>query len=611
LVGYRSETAGETSIGYSSAVRMHARSSLLAVAMSFVAGVAAAHQIVDMKMTVTAPAFVAARAPFTYRVIADNLANDFGLGIVVTATLPASVTFVRASGTGWTCGESKLKVTCAGEQVAAGPNVITIDVTAPAVSGPIVSSVAVESLGSLDPNTANDSAIATTTVYDAAACPTQTLVIGEPADAGGPIASPAHLSWTPVPNARSYSVSAAVEGERSAIIATTTAASLSIPFERGNVEWHVEAFLGTCPTISSSTHRFLSGGRPEALTMRALAGHSDSSGILDGPSTDATFMSPFGITLDGTGNLFISDAASFTIREISGGQVTTPAGNPGVAGAADGRPGSFSGPMGIAYSPADDFILIADRGNQAVRLRYPGDRLLGYVLTIGGALGQPGLMDGLFEVSRFSAPSAVAPDPRGRIYIADSGNNRVRKLTSVPGYVGYYSTATFAGSSEGSADGTAALAQFRNPSGVAADGEEIVYVADTGNHTIRKIANGVVTTVAGLAGSPGAADGYGADARFNEPSAVAVDARGNLYVCDTGNHTIRKVSPSGLVTTVAGLAGSPGDSEGTASNARLSGPGGIAIDANGAIYIADTGNHRIVIAHVPIPSIERRHAALP
>jgi sugar lactone lactonase YvrE len=592
-------------------MRMHARSSLLAAAMTLVAGVTAAHQIVDMKMSVTAPAFVAARAPFTYRIVADNLANDFGLGIVVTATLPASVAFVRASGTGWTCGESKLKVTCSAEQVAAGPNVITIDVTAPAASGPIVISVAVESLGSLDPNPANDSASATTTVYDAAACPAQTLVIGEPADASGPIASPVHLSWTAVPNARSYSVFAAVEGERSAIVATTTATSISIPFERGNVEWHVEALLGTCPTISSSTHRFLSGGRPEALTVRTLAGHSDRPGILDGASTDATFASPFGITLDGAGNLFVSDAASFTIREISGGLVTTPAGNPGTAGAADGRPGSFSSPMGIAYSPADDFILIADRGNQAVRLRYPGDRLLGYVLTIGGALGQAGMMDGLFEVSRFSGPSAVAPDPRGRIYVADSGNNRIRKLTSVPGYIGYYSTATFAGSSEGSADGPATAAQFRNPSGIAADGEEIVYLADTGNHTIRKIANGVVTTIAGLAGSPGAADGYGADARFNAPSAIAVDGRGNLYVCDTGNHTIRKVSPSGLVTTVAGLAGTSGDAEGSGSNARLSGPGGIAIDANGAIYIADTGNHRIVVAHVAIPSIDRRRAALP
>jgi sugar lactone lactonase YvrE len=265
--------------------------------------------------------------------------------------------------------------------------------------------------------------------------------------------------------------------------------------------------------------------------------------------------------------------------------------------------------MGIIYSPADDFILIADRGNHAVRLRYPGDRLLGYVLTIGGALGQPGMMDGLFEVSRFSAPTAVAPDPRGKLYVTDSGNHRIRLMTSVPGYIGYYSIFTFAGSGEGSDDGTTALARFRNPSGVATDGEEIVYVADTGNHTIRKIANGVVTTVAGLAGSSGNADGVGPAARFNAPTAMVVDARGSLYVCDTGNHTIRKISPSGLVTTVAGLAGAPGTSEGVGASARFSSPSGITIDADGAIYIADTGNHRVVIAHVAIATVDRRRAA--
>jgi sugar lactone lactonase YvrE len=246
-----------------------------------------------------------------------------------------------------------------------------------------------------------------------------------------------------------------------------------------------------------------------------------------------------------------------------------------------------------------------------VRLRYPGDRQLGYLLTIGGLAGQPGMVDGLFEVSRFSSPSAVAADPRGRLYVTDSGNHRIRRMTSVPGYIGYYLTVTFAGNTEGSADGSTALARFRNSSGVAVDGEEIVYVADTGNHTVRKIVNGVVTTLAGMAGSSGSADGYGDAARFNAPTAMIVDARGNLYVCDTGNHTIRKVSPTGLVTTVAGVAGTPGSSDGTGVIARLSSPSGITIDANGTIYIADTGNHRIAIAHVSSPSLDRRRAALP
>jgi sugar lactone lactonase YvrE len=221
-------------------------------------------------------------------------------------------------------------------------------------------------------------------------------------------------------------------------------------------------------------------------------------------------------------------------------------------------------------------------------LRYPGDATLGFVITIGGAAGQPGEANGLAEVSRFSDPTAVAADPRGRLYIADTGNHRIRKMESVPGYTGYYGTATLAGSGAGSDDGPLATARFRSPAGVAVDGEETIYVADTGNHTIRKISGGVVTTIAGLAGSPGAADGHGSHARFTSPTAIAVDARGNLYVCDPGNHAIRKVAPSGFVTTVI----APG---------ILSSPSGIAIDASGAIYIADSGNHRVRVASVARP----------
>lgn len=590
-------------------MRPSLHSSLFALAMIFIAGDGLAHMIVDIKMSVIAPAFVAVGEPFVYQVVADNLANDSAEGVVVRSTLPPSVTFVATHGSDWSCTESEHVVTCSAEQIGPGPNVIMLEVVAPSAPGPIVNSVTVESLETEDLNPANDNATATTTVYDRAACPTPKLLIVQPAGASGPIASPARLSWTAVPNVVNYNVYAAVEGERSALVATTTGTSVSLPFQRGNVEWHVEAFLGSCPTVSSELGRFLSSGGAAALSVKNFAGDASRPGFLDGPIADATFTSPVGVTVDNAGNLFVADAAS--IREVSGGQVTTPAGSPTIAGAADGRPGSFAGPLGIVYSPSDDFILIADRGNHAVRLRYPGDRLLGYVLTIGGALGQPGMVDGIFEVSRFSAPSAVAPDPRGRLYVADSGNHRIRLMTSVPGYIGYYSIFTFAGSSEGSADGPTALAGFRNPTGVATDGEETVYVADTGNHTIRKIANGVVTTVAGLAGSAGNADGFGSAARFNAPTAMVVDARGNLYVCDTGNHTVRKVSPSGLVTTVAGLAGAPGAFDGTGHGARLSSPSGIAIDASGTIFIADTGNHRIVIAQAAIATGERRRAALP
>ena len=528
---------------------------LAAAVLLLVAGTASAHLVVDMKMSVEAPTFVPARERFTYRVIADNLNNDTAFGVVVTSTLPSTVAFVRASGSGWSCRESQRKVTCSAEELGPGPHVITIEVTAPATTGPLVHAVSVESLGSQDPITANDVATVTTTVYEPSAC-TATAPELLPIDG-------TRLSWTAVPGAQHYAVYGAVESERSALVATTTETSFAHAFEQGRVEWRVDAVLGTCPTLSSPTGTFTSNGKLPTYSLRNF--------------TNATFLAPSGVAFDSTGALFVADRGDFTIRRIAGNDVATLSGTSGASGAADGRPASFASPMGIAITPYDDFLFVADRDNHAVRLRYPGDRTLGYVITIGGLLRTSGMADGLYEVSRYSAPTGVAADPRGRLYVTDSGNHRIRKLEMVSGYIGYYTSATLAGGSEGSADGPLAQARFSRPGGVAVEGETTVYVADTGNHTIRKITGGLVTTIAGSPGVPGNVDGV--EARFNAPTALAVDARGNLWVCDTGNHSIRKVSPSGRVITVA---------------TGLSSPSGIAIGANGTIVIADTGNGRIV-----------------
>ena len=146
--------------------------------------------------------------------------------------------------------------------------------------------------------------------------------------------------------------------------------------------------------------------------------------------------------------------------------------------------------------------------------------------------------------------------------------------------------AGLAGSS-GSADGTGSAARFNSPSGVAVDSGGNVYVSDDYNHTIRKVtAGGVVTTLAGLAGSSGSADGAGSGARFYYPYGVAVDSGGNVYVADNENHTIRKVTAGGVVTTLAGLAGSYGSADGTGSAARFIEPRGVAVDGAGNVYVA-------------------------
>ena len=153
---------------------------------------------------------------------------------------------------------------------------------------------------------------------------------------------------------------------------------------------------------------------------------------------------------------------------------------------------------------------------------------------------------------------------------------------------------TFAGGLQGSADGTGADARFTDPIGVAVDGDGNVYVADNNNHTIRKITPaGVVTTLAGTAGSSGSADGTGADARFNSPSGVAVDGGGNVYVAEYSNHTIRKITPAGVVTTLVGAANESGFSDGRGPFARFYAPYGVAVDGDGNVYVADYANHAI------------------
>lgn len=527
------------------------RSTITALAIALCAQTASAHLVVDMKMSLNAPAFKPTGQRITYQVVADNLANDQAFGAVVTDTLPSSVTFVKASGTGWNCSESKLKVTCSAETLNPGPNFINIEVTAPAATGPITNSVSIETLGSADPNTTNDRATATTTIYDATACGSPAFQTLEPISTPG---STTRLSWTAVPNAQSYAIYTSVEGEAYWLAGTTTQTSIVLPIEGGNARWRVEAIRGSCPNVVASGE-FVSTGPPERLATSVLA---------------AGFGAPMGLALDSSGNLYVSDAANFTIHRIARNGVTTLlAGAMRVAGSSDGRPGTFNAPAGIAITPADDFLYTADSGNHEVRLRYPGDINLGYVITIGGLAGHAGNADGLYEVTRFSSPTAIAADPRGRLYVADTANNRVRKMTSVPGYVGYYSTTTFG--------------SFSAPRGVAVDGETILYVANTGSHLVTQFWDDMVTTF---------------DTVFNEPTAMAVDAKENLYVCDTGAGTIVKIAPgpSHRATTV--LSG-------------LNRPEGIAIDANGTFYISDTGNHRILAAQIAAPGISHRRAVRP
>ena len=211
-------------------------------------------------------------------------------------------------------------------------------------------------------------------------------------------------------------------------------------------------------------------------------------------------------------------------------------------------------------------------------------------MTLAGFAGSPGSVDGTGSAARFSLPYSVAADSAGNVYVADYDNSTIRKISSG----GVVTTLAGLAGNNGSADGTGSAARFYGPTGVAVDSAGNIYVADSNNQTIRKITSGgVVTTLAGLAGVAGSADGTGSAARFNEPFGVVMDGTGNIYVGDQNNHTVRKITSNGIVTTLAGLAGNPGSVDANGSAARFDHPGGVAVDSASNVYVADTGNDTI------------------
>jgi sugar lactone lactonase YvrE len=322
--------------------------------------------------------------------------------------------------------------------------------------------------------------------------------------------------------------------------------------------------------------------------VTTLAGIAGSSGSTDGTGSAARFNSLSYLAVDGAGDVYVTD--NFAIRKVtSAGVVTTLAGTAGISGGVDGTGSAarFSYPAGVAVD-GSGIVYVADSGNHTIRKVTPA----GVVTTLAGTAGSSGSTNGTGSAARFSSPSGVAVDGSGNVYVAESSNHTIRKVTSA----GVVSTLAGSAGSSGSTDGSGSAARFNYPFGVAVDGSGNVYVADSSNHTIRKVSSaGVVTTLAGtaLSGVSNSADGAGSAAGFYRPDGVAVDSNGNVYVADYGNHTIRKVTPAGVVTTLAGKAGSSGSTDGTGSAARFSYPTGVAVDNTGNVYVADYGNNTI------------------
>ena len=346
---------------------------------------------------------------------------------------------------------------------------------------------------------------------------------------------------------------------------------------------------GNVYVADSYNHRIRKISPDGAVTT--LAGGAPSrdgyNGSADGTGTAAQFYKPEALAMDNTGNIFVADAGNHTIRKITPtGMVTTLAGTAGVYGSADGgAEARFRVPLGIAVDNTGN-ILVADTGNNTIRKISPQ----GVVSTLAGSPGDRGSLDGTGLSARFNFPTDVAVDNTGAVFVSDGSNHTIRKIS--PG--GAVTTLAGTAAARGSTDGLGAAAQFGLPASVAVDHAGNVFVADGGNHTIRKISSGgLVSTLAGTAGDYGSVNETGAAARFSYPRNVAVDKAGNIYVADEGNNTIRKITPGGVVSTLAGMAEQTGSTDGTGTAARFNNPSGVAVDSTGHVYVAELYNHTI------------------
>ncbi|MDR2208254.1 MAG: hypothetical protein LBE22_04690 [Azoarcus sp.] len=333
--------------------------------------------------------------------------------------------------------------------------------------------------------------------------------------------------------------------------------------------------LTGCETTADVTTQD-SGESAKMVMVSTFAG--GESGFADGIGSDAKFYFPHGIAIDAAGHLYVTDYENNRIRKITlAGEVSTLAG--GEKGFVDGIGGDakFYRPSGIAIDAAGN-LYVADTFNYRIRKITPA----GEVSTLAGS--EEGFADGIGSDAKFGEPEGIAIDAAGNLYVADRWNNRIRKITPAG------EVSTFAGGEDGFADGIGGGAKFRGPTSIAIDAAGNLYVADKWNNRVRKITpTGEVSTLAG--GEGGFADGIGDDARFRSPFGIAIDAAGNLYVADEGNHRIRKITPAGEVSTLAGSE--YGFADGIGSAARFYRPFGIAIDAAGDLYVADFRNHRI------------------
>ena len=370
-----------------------------------------------------------------------------------------------------------------------------------------------------------------------------------------------------------------------------------------------------CPAGTYSTHNTLAptaaptvaptSSFPSAMVITTIAGTGTAGSTGDGGSaTSALLNAPFGIALDSNGdNVYIAEYGNQKIRMISSAGIITTIAGTGTAGSTgDGGPATsalLSSPRGVSVD-SNGNVLIADTANNKIRKISTS----GIITTIAGTGTAGSTGDGGRATSALlSVPFGIAVDTNGdNVYIADYGNQKIRMISTA----GIITTIAGTGTAGSTGDGgRATSALLSGPRGVAVDTNGIVYVADGSNHKIRKISTaGIITTIAGTgtAGSVGD-DGSATSALLNIPFGITVDTNNNLFIADYGNQKIRMISTAGIITTIvgAGTAGSTGDG-GRATSALLSGPRGVLVDSYGIVYVSDGVNNKIRMTRPQVPT---------
>jgi hypothetical protein len=363
---------------------------------------------------------------------------------------------------------------------------------------------------------------------------------------------------------------------------------------------------------------FVASVAAQPYTVTTIAGLAGVIGSDDGTNGTARFYRPSGLAVDGMGNIYVADRLNHTIRRIApvgtNWVVSTLAGQAGTLGSADGTndQAQFNQPSSVAVD-LDGNLFVTDNYNQTIRKITP-DGTNWVVSTIAGLALTKGSTDGTNNEALFSGPQAVALDDNDTLYVADRLNFTVREVS--PSGTNWV-TSTIAGTASiygGFVDGTDGAAEFNLPFGIARHNGGNLYVADWGNNAIRKITpvgpDWVTSTVAGFSGARGTNDGPASQAKFYAPIGVTVDASQTLYVTDQSNQTIRKIAPTGsswVVSTVAGLPLKSGSADGVGDSARFNMPWGIALDGAQNLYVADSFNHtirKLTLASAASPALQ-------